>query len=151
MSAQIRVTWPSGGLARFKNLINDPTRQRALLLHYTGEETHDIFDTLIDTVASEDENALGEAVAALTAHLVPKRNREYVVYKFRQAKQEKGEDITAFYIRLKQLPRTCEFADSDKEIKSQIVQNCESSRLRRKALSDPEMTLVKLIDTARVM
>ena len=120
--------------------INDPTRQRALLLHYAGEETHDIFDTLLDTAASEDKIALDKAFAALTTHFTPKRNREYDVYKFRQAKQEKGEDITAFYIRLKQLSRTCEFADSDREIKSQIVQNCESSRLRRRTLSDLEMT-----------
>ena len=143
-------------MSRFKNLmlacnITDQIRQRALLLHYAGEQTHDIFDTLPDTVATENENTLDKAVSALTAHFAPKRNREYEVYTFRQAKQNMDEDMTTYYTRLRQLSSTCEFTDVDREIQSQIIQNCSSSRLRRKALRDPEMTLSRLIDVARVM
>lgn len=154
-SGDVAIRWTKW-VARFKNLmtacnITDDTRQRALLLHYAGEETHDIFDTLPVVAGDDDENELDKAVKALTTHFAPKRNREYEVYKFRQAMQEKGEDITAYYTRLRQLAKTCEFSDIDREIMSQIVQNCESSRLRRKALSDPDMTLTKLVDVAKVM
>ena len=113
-------------MARFKNLmlacnITDQIRQRALLLHYAGEQTHDIFDTLPDTVATENENALDKAVNALTAHSAPKRNREYEVYTFRQAKQNMDEDMTTYYTRLRQLSSSCEFTDVDREIRSQII------------------------------
>ena len=88
---------------------------------------------------------------AITAHFAPKRNREYEMYTFRQAKQNMDEDMTTYYTRLRQLSSTCEFTDVDREIKSQIIRNCSSSRLRCKAISDPEMTLARLIDVARVM
>lgn len=51
---------------------------------------------------------------------------------------------------MRQLATKCEFADNDSEIKSQIIQSCTSSKLRRKALSE-EMTLNKLLETARTL
>ena len=45
-------------ITRFKNLmvamnITDAARQRALLLHYVGEDTNEIFDTLPNTEAPQ--------------------------------------------------------------------------------------------------
>ena len=47
--SNLAVRWEKY-LKRFKNLmttmkITDPTRQRALLLHYIGKDVNDIFDT----------------------------------------------------------------------------------------------------------
>ncbi len=56
-----------------------------------------------------------------------------------------------YYTRLKQLSLTCEFHDADREIKSQIVQHGRSQRLRRKALTDPTITLAKLIEMGKAM
>ena len=55
-------------LARFENLtigmeVNDEKQKRALLVHYSGPEVDDIFDTLEET--SEDYKT---AVDKLTAH-----------------------------------------------------------------------------------
>ena len=75
--------------------------------------------------------------------LTPQKNIEYVVYKFCQVKQLPGENITTYYTRLKQLARSCDFYDEKREIKTQIIQNGISSKLRRKVLSDPEITLEK--------
>ena len=71
-SGDVAIRWTKW-VSRFKNLmlacnITAQIRQRALLLHYVGEQTHDIFDTLPDTVATENENTLDKAVNALTAH-----------------------------------------------------------------------------------
>ena len=49
-------------IARFRNLvvaadIANPARQKALLLHYAGEEVHDIFETLPDTESGKGDNA----------------------------------------------------------------------------------------------
>ena len=143
-------------LARFCNLllaidVTDKKRQRALLLHYAGEGLNEIFDTLPDTTAGEDENPFEKAVEALTTYFTPKKNREYEIYVFRQAKQETNENITTFHTRLRKLATTCEFENDDREIKTQIVQNCTSHKLRTKALERPELSLSQLLDIGKAM
>lgn len=93
---------------------NDKPRQRALLLHYAGEEVNDIFETLPDTGDDYDT-----AVAKLTEYFAPNKNADFEIYKFRQTKQEAGESIDTFHTRLRQLSLTIEFAENDKELKSQ--------------------------------
>ena len=129
-------------ITRFKNLmvamnITDAARQRALLLHYIGEDTNEIFDTLPNTEAAEDENTLIKAIDALTTYFEDKKNIVFEEYQFRQARQEEDETIQAYHTRLKKLAQTCEFADVDREIKAQVIQHCTSTKLRRKGLNDP--------------
>ena len=86
-------------LSRFENLlvamdVSNRKRQRALLLHYAGEATNEIFDTLPNTTAGEGEDPFDKAVQALTNYFTPGQNREYEIYVFRQAKQENDVIIT---------------------------------------------------------
>ena len=58
-------------LVGFNNLIaalnvTDKTRKQALLLHYAGKATNEIFDTLPDTEAGEGVDPFKKAVEALT-------------------------------------------------------------------------------------
>ena len=143
-------------VARFKNLItaldiNNAERQKALLLHYVGEETSDIFDTLTVSEPADGETVFDTAVNAITSYLKPKQSIAYEEYLFRQAKQDQGETIIAYCTRLKQLAKTCEFTDTDREIKSQIIQNCRSTKLRRKALTNSTITLQALLDLGKTM
>ena len=136
-------------IKRLENLfvaaaIADEKRQRALLLHYGGQDIYDIYETLENT--GEDFTTLK---TKLTEHFEPKKNKEYAVYVFRQAKQTDGESMDEFVTRLRQLASDCEFQDKDGEIKSQIIQCCSSNRLRRKALKTPNITLTNLLDEAR--
>ena len=138
-------------ISRLENLItamgikNDKPRKRALLLHYAGEEVNEIFETLPNTGDNYDT-----AVARLTEYFSPKKNTEFEVYKFRQAKQEHGESIDTFHTRLRQLALTCEFGENDREVKSQIIQGCSSTRLRRRALRE-DMNFDDLLKLARSM
>ena len=59
--------------------------------------------------------------------------------------------LDQFATRLRQLSSSCEFASVDKEIKSQIIVSCFSSRLRRRALREPTITLKALLDLGRTM
>ena len=136
--------------ARLENLlvgldIKDDKRKRALLLHYSGEQVNNIFDTLPDT-----GNDYATALDKLTNYFVPEKCTEFEIYKFRQATQEANEPIDTFHTRLRKLSENCEFDSNDKEIKSQIIQGCASTRLRRKALRD-DMTLDTLIKEARAL
>ena len=52
---------------------------------------------------------------------------------------------------LRQLASSCEFASVDKEIKTKMILSCSSSRLRRRALREPTITLKGLLDLGRAM
>lgn len=108
--------------------IKDKKRQRALLLHYAGEEVNEIFETLTDT--GED---YATAKGKLDSYFAPKKNTEFEVYKFRQAKQQPSEGIDAYLTRLRQLNINCVFTDGDKEIKSQETRAQRGSNFRRPA------------------
>ena len=143
-------------ITRFRNLlvainVQDKKRQKALLLHYAGEDVNDIFDTLPNTTATGDENPLEKAIDALTSYFTPKKNVAYEEYLFRQTKQDPEEKIMAYYTRLKHLSQTCEFADADREIKTQIIQHCTSTKLRRKALNEPATTLQALLEYGKTL
>ena len=123
--------------------VKDAKRKRALLLHYAGEDVYDIFTTL-----PEIDETFDAAKQALTKYVAPQKSSEFEVYKFRQEKQESHENLDSFHIRLSKLGEHCDFANIDKEMKSQIIQGCTSTRLRRKALKS-EISLDEIIIEAR--
>jgi hypothetical protein len=89
-------------ISRLENLFigldnKDKKRQRALLLHYAGEDVNEIFNTLIDR--GED---FATAKLKLKEYFAIKKNTEYEVYRFRQAKQSTEETIDSFHTRLRQ-------------------------------------------------
>lgn len=99
-------------IARFLNLvialnITDKNRQKALLLHYGGDEVNDIFDTLTITEAGEDESPIDKAIDALSAYFQPKQNVAYEEYQFRDS-----ETIMAYYTRLKHLAQNANLQTS---------------------------------------
>ena len=124
--------------------IKDDKQKRALLLYQAGEATQEIFDTLPNT--GED---YATAQEKLDEYFSPKKNVDYQIFQFRQAVQQSGETIDQFVTRLRKLAATCEFHDASKEIKSAIIQNCQSKRLRRYALREDTLTLDNLIAKAR--
>ena len=124
-----------------------PKRKRALLLHYAGPEVDEIFDTLPDT---GDDNDYATAVEKLNGYFSPQTNIAYEVYNFRQTKQKDGESSGSFHTRLRQLAKTCEFGDIDKEIKEHIILTCSSNSLRRRALRE-NLTLEALLKLGRAL
>nr|XP_006822924.1 PREDICTED: uncharacterized protein K02A2.6-like [Saccoglossus kowalevskii] len=123
--------------------ITDDKRKRALLLYSAGGEVADIFDTLPDT---GDE--FKQALEALNKYFVPKVNKAYEVYVFRNASQKPGETLDSYNARLRQLAKTCTFHNEDEEIKSQIVLSTTSARLRRRALRE-NVSLKDILDAGR--
>jgi hypothetical protein len=89
------------------------------------------------------EDDFSTAVKSLTTYCEPKKNTEDEIYKFRH-----DEKLDSYHTRLRHLASTCEFADMDREIKTQVVPTCTSQQLRRKALRT-EMTLQQLLDQGR--
>ena len=71
----------------------DPKRQKALLLHYIGEEVNDIFETLTVSEPAEGETVLDVIIKALSEYFTPKQNTAFEEYKFRNAKQMPDEAL----------------------------------------------------------
>ena len=124
--------------------ITDDKQRRALLLYQAGPATQDIFETLADT--GDDYKT---ALEKLDAYFLPKKNVDYEIFQFWQAVQQPSETIDQFVTRLRQLAAHCEFQDVDKELKSAIIQNCQSKCLRRYALREEALTLDNLLAKAR--
>ena len=68
---------------------------------------------------------------------------------FRQVTQQENETIDEYHTRLRQLSKHCEFADVEYEIKMQIVCNCTSSQLRKKALKESDYSLKDMLIDSR--
>ena len=153
-SASCGVRWRKY-LARFEllatamNIDGEPVRKRALLLHYAGEQVYDIYETFTDAQkGGNDQNGYDTLKESLTTYFEPKKHIEFEVFKFRETKQEPDESTDAFCTRLRKLAATCDFTDTDREIKTQIISGCTSTRLRRRGLRD-DLTLDGLLQQAR--
>ncbi len=138
-------------LDRFENYlavmdIKDATRKRAMMIHFAGEDIYKIFRTLEETGEAKDYDIVK---AKLTEYFKPQQNIEYERYVFRRSQQQPSETLDQDYTQLRQLASTCDFTDIAAEIKSQIVLNGQSSRLRRRALRNPKLTLKELLDYGR--
>ena len=127
--------------------ITVPKRKRALFLHYAGPEVNEIFDTLPDT---GDDNDYATAVEKLNGDFSPQMNVAYEVYNFRQTKQKDGESLDSFHTRLRQLAKTCEYGDIDKEIKEHIILTCSSNSLQHRALRE-NLALEALLKLGRAL
>ena len=97
-----------------------------------------------------DDNDYATAVEKLNGYFSPQTNIAFEVYNFRQTKQKDGESLDSFHTRLRQLAKTCEFGDIDKEIKEHIILTCSSNSLRRRALRE-NLTLEALLKLGRTL
>ncbi|CAG2223866.1 unnamed protein product [Mytilus edulis] len=139
-------------VSRLENLfvglkIENEERKRALLLHYAGESVYDIYDA----EKGETEASYTATKQVLTTYFEPKKNTQMEVYKFRTHKQKEGQSLDEFVTELRKLAKTCEFTNVDKEILSQVIQNCKSNRLRRRALREPDKTLNDILTLGRTL
>ena len=82
---------------------------------------------------------------------MPKKNVDYESFQFRKASQRSDETIDQFVTRLRKLAVHCEFTNLKKELKSAVIQQCTSKRLRRYALREDDMTLDKILSKARAL
>ena len=122
--------------------ITDSKQMRAVLLYQVGEATQAVFDT------SNTGDDFETAMQKLDDYFSPKKNLDYEIFKFRTTTQMSGETVDQYATRLRKLAANCEFADTDRELKSTIIQNCTSKRLRRIALRD-DLSLDALLAKAR--
>ena len=131
------------------NNITDDGQKRSVLLHYVGEKSFEDFQLLPDT---GDDYAT--AKTSLATHFKPQEFVEYAKAVFRAMRQEPGESIDTYYMRLKQQASMCNFGNDaaiQTELKSHIVQTCSDSKVRNKYLkpANSAKTLSDVLTDAR--
>ena len=129
-----------------KNNQNDK-RMKAMLLHYAGEA---VFE-LSDVVGVIEKDNFAETKRKLTGYFRPQCNEEYGIFKFRPAEQMAAETLDQYNTRLQQLAKHCNFHEKDREVKTQIIQTCAMSKVRDKGLSEPTITLQRLLTFGRTL
>ncbi len=106
---------------------------------------------LFDTVAPTSDS-YEHAFAALNAHFAVKKNIPFERSVFNQASQKHGESIEQYVTRLRKLASACKYADqTDDQIRDQVIATCLSSQLRKKCLTEPSLTLGKLVKIGQAM
>ena len=125
----------------------DGNQKRALLLHYAGEKVYDIYD-----VEKRETEATFEATrTVLNDYVAPKKNVQMEIYNFRSCKQNDQQSLDEFDTELRTLAKNCELANVDNEILQQVIQNCKSNQLRRRALREPDKTLSDILTMGRML
>ena len=87
----------------------------------------------------------------LDDYFTPKINEQLEIYKFRQYKQRDDQTLDEYVTELRRLAKYCKFGDTYKEILSQLIQNCKSNRLRRRALREPDKKLDDILNMGRTL
>ena len=105
--------------------ITEDGQKWAMVLYQAGWDTQDIFDTLTETGMD-----YATTKAKLDEYFSPKKNVNYKVFHFCQATQQPTESVEQFTARLQKLSLNGGFHDVDSEVKSAIIQNRISKRLR---------------------
>ncbi|XP_055525274.1 uncharacterized protein K02A2.6-like isoform X2 [Wyeomyia smithii] len=144
--------------------IDDEEWKKDLLLHYAGPSVQLLFETLPELPEVEMRGPLlnveryfpnmtgyDEVKAKLNEFFLPKENSTYERHLLRQMQQKAGENIDAFTIRLRVQAERCGFGDRlDENIKDQIIQNCQSTALRRELLKRGDVSLEEVLSTAKI-
>lgn len=116
-------------------------------MHYAGEKVYDIYD--VEKRATEETYTATKKV--LDDYFSPKKNIQIKIYNFRAYKQLECQTLDEFVTELRTLAKNCEFAEIDKEILQQVIQNCKSNQLRRRALREPDKNLDAILTLGRML
>ena len=92
------------------------------------------------------------SLEALDQHFCIKKNVPFERAIFRAAKQLEKESVEQYITRLRQLAQYCEYGNEmENNIRDQIISSCLSSKLRKRLLTEPDLTLTKLVQIAQAM
>lgn len=125
--------------------VSDPEQRKALLLHCAGPEVQDIYYTLDEVRAVQEDNVYTVAVKTLNKHFENKVNVPYERYVFRKIAQSDKETVEQFITKLRQQAVYCDFANQDEQIRDQVIEKCRYHKIRAKLLEKgKDLTLEQL-------
>ena len=124
--------------------ITSDDQKKALLLHLGGSDIKEIYRGI-----QQMGDKYKDTIIRLDEYFKPRKNITYERYLFKQTKLNKNENSSNYITRLRRLAETCEFDDTNIEIRDQFIVHCVSSSLKKKLLREGEFSLEKLLEIVR--
>ena len=139
--------------AEGKANLQNAARKRNELLYRAGPGEQDIFEnlTIINAPAGQDDNVYLQTVRTLNAYFRVQENAAYERHALRQLKQEPGEDVDSFVLRLRKQARHCGYGPEELEfaVRDQLLEKVTSLDLQTKLFEEPNIQLAAVIEKAR--
>lgn len=134
--------------------VTDHRKKRAILLHTAGLQLQEIYYNIPGAHIEETQNTdvYETAIIKLNEYFSPKQSRIYERHLFRLMKQEPGEKLEQFLVRLRYQANKCKFSNVEENLIDQITEKCSSPELRKKILtSGDNVTLETIIMEANTL
>ena len=113
---------------------------------YGGERVRDLVERLPEPEIEGD--AFVKTMAELNAFSLPKKNRDVLVARFRNMRQNDHETIMQYYARIRPEAAKFEFHDTELEIKRHLQETLRNRKLAKKSVRD-RYSLEKLLEEAQ--
>ena len=114
---------------------------------------HDIFENLaiIALPEGQEDDVYRAAVRTLNTYFQVQENPAYERHVLRQLRQEPGEDVDSFVLRLRKQAGNCGYGPEELEfaVRNQLLVKVSSLDLRTKLFQEPNIQLAAAIDKAR--
>ncbi|KAL9953977.1 hypothetical protein ACROYT_G041462 [Oculina patagonica] len=151
------------------NLHVELLKQSQIILNYLARETclttshldciwlaaQDIFENLaiINAPEGQDDDVYLQTVRTLNAYFRVQENAAYERHVLRQLKQEPGEDVDSFVLRLRKQARHCSYGPEELEfaVRDQLLEKVSSLELRTKLFEEPNIQLAAAIEKAQAV
>ena len=130
------------------NEITTEEKKRGVLLTVIGSETYNLLRSLVSP-EKPSEKSFTQIVNTLKSHLNPKPIVIAERFKFYSRGQLPGEAINAYVAELRKKTEYCEFgAFLEEAIRDKFVCGLSNSSIRKRILSEKDLTLEKAISLA---
>lgn len=115
---------------------NDQNKKRAMLLHSGGMALQDIYFNIPGAHVTDLDatHIYDTAIKKLDDYFSPKQSFLFERHIFRLMKQESDEKFEKFLIRLRRQSSKCNFAKENENLIDQIIEKCNSNKLRKNIL-----------------
>lgn len=130
---------------------DDESRRRAILLNSCGKATYHIIRNLVSP-KRPSETAYRVICEKLRQHFNPRPTVTVQRYRFNIRVQQQEEDIATFVSKLRELSEHCDFKNTlDEQLRDRLVCGVSDERIKRRLLTDTDLTFQKAFDVARNM
>ena len=139
--------------AEGKANLQNAARKRNELLYRAGSGLQDIFEnlTIITALEGQADDVYLQTVRTLNAYFRVQENAAYERHVLRQLRQEPGEDVDSFVLRLRKQARHCSYGPEELEfaVRDQLLEKISSLELRTKLFEEPNTQLAAAMEKAR--
>ena len=133
---------------RFFGLTDAQTKKDGLII-YGGSHIADLEDSLPEVPAPAGEDEYARLIKKLDKNFLPRKNKDYARFQFGNLTQSRDESMAAYYTRIREIARKCEFTDENEMIRDHLIKTMTSGQLRIKTIRN-NLTLAQILDEAAI-